>query len=74
MEKQRCTVLSASDEAENPVETILIAILTKPKKSIRVFSIKMSSSSKNRQVRMFDGFLLRFSLLLYNLDSDYVLK
>ena len=41
---------------------------------VRAFSMKMSSTFKNRQVRTFGGFLLRFSSLLYNLDSAFVPK
>ena len=41
---------------------------------IRAFSMKSSSTFKNRQVRTFGGFLLRFSSLLYNLDSALVPK
>ena len=36
--------------------------MTRLKKIIRVFLMNMSSPSKNRQVRTFGGFLLRFSL------------
>ena len=36
---------------------------------IRAFSIKMSSTFKNRQVRTFGGFVLRFSYLLFILTK-----
>ena len=37
---------------------------------IQAFSMKMSSTFKNRQVRTFGGLLLRFSFLLFNTDKD----
>ena len=40
------------------------------KNFIRAFSMKMSSTFKNRQVRTFGGLLLRFSSLLFNTDKD----
>ena len=40
---------------------------------IRAFFMKMSSTFKNRQVRTFGGFLLRFSSLLYMKSAQNLL-
>ena len=52
-----------------------VEVILRKSKSVLLafFFMKMSFTAKNKQVKTFGGFLLRFSSFLYNLDSNFVL-